>query len=214
MMRDEPRLRRDCWPRVGGFRYLVRDDRWEWSDEVAQMHGYAPGTVTPTTDLVLGHGHPDDKATVGDLIVQVYRQGSTVTCRHRIIDTRGKEHLVLVVGDSFREDGGRPVGITGFYIDITEQFDKDVQERLSEAVQTITERRAVINQAIGMLMLRYAMNSDSAFALLTKLSQESNIKLRTIAERAVADPATLGGLVDNLADRVGAPLSSVPERSH
>ena len=178
------------------------------------MHGYAPGTVTPTTDLVLAHRHPDDKATVGDLIVQVYRQGSPVTCRHRIIDTRGNEHLVLVVGDPFREGGGEPAGITGFYIDITEQFNRDVQERLSEAVQTIIERRAVINQAIGMLMLRYGINSDLAFNLLIRLSQESNIKLRIIAERAVADPAALGGLVDNLADGIDTPLRGARERSN
>jgi hypothetical protein len=184
---DEPPLRPDRWPRVGGFRYLVRDDRWEWSDGVAQMHGYAPGTVTPTTELVLAHRHPDDKATVGDLVVQVYRQRTPVTCRHRIIDAQGKEHLVLVVGDTFCDEGGEPAGVTGFYIDITEQFNKDVQERLSEAVQTITERRAVINQAIGMLMLRYGIDADLAFKLLTRLSQESNIKLRVIAERAVAD---------------------------
>ena len=62
-----------------------------------------------------------------------------------------------------------------------------MQERLSEAVQTITGRRAVINQAIGMLMLRYGIDADLAFKLLTRLSQESNIKLRVIAERAVAD---------------------------
>ena len=72
MVRDEPQLRRDRWPRAGGFRYFVRNDRWEWSDEVAHMHGYAPDTVTPTTELVLAHGHPDDTATVGDLIVQVF----------------------------------------------------------------------------------------------------------------------------------------------
>jgi len=58
----------------GGFRYFVHDDRWEWSDELARMHGYRPGTVTPTTDLVLAHRHPDDNATVADLILQVYRQ--------------------------------------------------------------------------------------------------------------------------------------------
>lgn len=213
-MPDEPPLRPDRWPRVGGFRYLVRDDRWEWSDGVAQMHGYAPGTVTPTTELVLAHRHPDDKATVGDLVVQVYRQRTPVTCRHRIIDAQGKEHLVLVVGDTFCEEGGEPAGVTGFYIDITEQFNKDVQERLSEAVQTITERRAVINQSIGMLMLRYGIDADLAFKLLTRLSQESNIKLRVIAERAVADPATLGGLVDDVADRIDNLLRSVRESGY
>ena len=89
-----------------------------------------------------------------------------------------------------------------------------MQERLSEAVQTINERRAVINQAIGMLMLRYRINPDVAFKLLTRLSQESNIKLRIIAERAVADPATLGGLVANLPDRIDTLLRSVREGSN
>jgi fructose-specific component phosphotransferase system IIB-like protein len=202
VVRDQSRLRPDRWPRVGGFRYIVGEDRWEWSDEVAHMHGYAPGTVTPTTDLVLAHKHPDDEATVCDLIVQVYREGAAVTCRHRIIDTHGKEHLVVVVGDSFCADDGAPAGIAGFYIDITEQFNKDMQERLSEAVQTISDRRAVINQAIGMLMLRFGCNADFAFKLLTRLSQESNTKLRVIAERAVANPASFGGLVDNVADGI------------
>lgn len=41
--------------RVGSFRYVINDDRWEWSDAVARMHGYAPGSVTPTTELVLSH---------------------------------------------------------------------------------------------------------------------------------------------------------------
>ena len=33
--------------RVGSFRYFRDEDRWEWSDAVAQMHGYAPGAVEP-----------------------------------------------------------------------------------------------------------------------------------------------------------------------
>jgi hypothetical protein len=51
------------WLLAGSFTYLAIEDRWEWSDEVAIMHGYRPGTVTPTTELVLSHKHPDDKPT-------------------------------------------------------------------------------------------------------------------------------------------------------
>src|SRR5271156_2318104 len=101
MLRDESPLRTKPWAAVGSFRYIVRKDRWEWSDEVARMHGYRPGTVTPTTDLVLAHRHPDDNATVGDLILQVYRQGTAVTSRNRIVDCRGNERLVIVVADRF-----------------------------------------------------------------------------------------------------------------
>ena len=185
-MGDKSRTRPDQQFRVGAFRYVSRDDRWEWSDEVAQMHGYGPGMVIPTTALILAHKHPDDRATVADLITRVRRDGVPFSSRHRIIDTRGDEHLVIVVGDRWYQDGA-PAGISGFYVDITEQFNTDVQDRLTEAVVEIGARQAVINQAIGMLMLRYGINADSAFQLLSRLSQESNIKLRTIAERVVAD---------------------------
>ncbi|OBA80180.1 transcriptional regulator [Mycobacterium sp. 1164966.3] len=186
-MRDEPQLRPQQWSRVGAFRYVVRDDRWEWSDEVAHLHGYEPGTVAPTTELVLAHKHPDDRATVADLIEQVRRHGIPFSSRHRLIDTRGVEHVVIVVGDPWYDDDG-PAGISGFYVDITEQLNTDVQDRLTEAVAAINARQSVINQAIGMLMLRYGINADAAFELLSKLSQDSNIKLRTIAERVVASP--------------------------
>ena len=179
---------------VGSFRYFVHDDRWEWSDEVARMHGYRPGTVSPTTELVLAHKHPDDNATVGDLILQVYRQGTAVSSRNRIIDSRGKERRLIVVGDRFFENDGALAGIAGFYIDITDQFEKEVQKRLTEEVMTISARRAVINQAIGIVMLRYGVDNEIAFAHLTAMSQQSNVKLRIVAERVVADPASLDAI--------------------
>ena len=36
--------------RVGSFEYHYDADTWKWSDTVARMHGYEPGTVQPTTD--------------------------------------------------------------------------------------------------------------------------------------------------------------------
>lgn len=35
--------------RVGTFRYFRLEDRWEWSEAVAEMHGYEPGQVNPPT---------------------------------------------------------------------------------------------------------------------------------------------------------------------
>jgi PAS domain S-box-containing protein len=191
MVRNASSVLPQSWAAGGSFRYFVHDDRWEWSDEVARMHGYRPGTVTPTTDLVLAHKHPDDNATVGDVILQVYRQGTAVTSRNRIVDARGKERLVIVVADRFFNSDGAPAGIAGFYIDITDQFEKEVQKRLTEEVMTISARRAVINQAIGMVMLRDGVDEETAFSILTAMSQQSNVKLRIVAERIVADPASL-----------------------
>jgi len=53
---------------VGAFRFWFVGQRWEWSDGVARMHGYEPGTVEPTTELLLSHKHPDDRRHVQDLL--------------------------------------------------------------------------------------------------------------------------------------------------
>jgi hypothetical protein len=44
-----------------------------------------------------------------------------------MIDTRGDLHVVIVVGDRYCDDDGTPAGTAGFYVDITEQVDADVQ---------------------------------------------------------------------------------------
>jgi hypothetical protein len=51
--------------------------------------------------------------------------------------------------------------------------------QLQEAVQT----RQLIGQAVGVTMERFDLDDARAFAFLTRLSQDSNIKLRVIAER-------------------------------
>jgi PAS domain S-box-containing protein len=199
-------------PRAGGFRYLFVGNRWEWSDEVARMHGYEPGTVTPTTELVLAHKHPDDRAIVAGLLEQARRRGSPFSSRHRIIDARGHERLVMVVGDLLTDDRGAPAGVEGFYLDVTEQVNADMQAQLSEAIRAVSARRAVINQAMGMLMLRYELDADSAFLLLSRLSQESNVKVRDLAAHIVADTAARRALLDEAADHIDALLDSGPSR--
>jgi hypothetical protein len=181
------------WPLAGSFRYHAREDRWEWSDEVAAMHGYEPGTVKPTTELVLSHKHPDDKPTVAQLIEQVRRLGVPFSSRHRIIDTAGRTHVVVVVGDRWKDDDtGETIGTTGFYIDVTDDFDADVRRSLDEVVATIAARRATINQAMGMLMLAHGISAEDAFDILVRRSQQTNVKVRDLAAQFVKEAAESG----------------------
>ncbi len=61
------------------------------------------------------------------------------------------------------------------------------REHLNEALHS----RKVIGQALGILMERYSMNEDRAFAFLVRASSTSNIKLREIAQEIV-DQANSG----------------------
>ena len=55
-------------------------------------------------------------------------------------------------------------------------------ETLKEALRT----RTVIGQAIGLLMCEATITADAAFARLVDASSHTNVKLREIAERMVA----------------------------
>ena len=52
-------------------------------------------------------------------------------------------------------------------------------------LRTALETRTVIGKAVGIVMERYKLPDDRAFAFLTRLSQHRNVKLRTVAEEIV-----------------------------
>ncbi|ATQ28881.1 PAS and ANTAR domain-containing protein [Rhodococcus ruber] len=176
--------------RVGSFRYLIDDDAWEWSDDVARMHGYSPGTVRPTTELLLKHKHPDDKVQVAALLGAMQRNGEPFSGRHRIVDAHGKVRPVVVVADRLLDECGRIVGTSGFYVDLSDAYEDEVREGVDEAVSALAHDRAVIEQAKGMIMAVYRIQADHAFEILAWRSQESNVKLRALAEQLVRDVST------------------------
>ncbi|KUI12525.1 transcription antitermination regulator [Mycobacterium lehmannii] len=170
--------------RVGSFRYFRAEDRWEWSDAVARMHGYPPGTVAPSTSLVLSHKHPDDAASVALLIETVTGLGRPFSSRHRIIDTQGQVHPVLVIGERMRDVNNEVVGTQGLYVDLS---NVDETGTVDAAIADFTEHRAVIEQAKGVVMMTYGITAERAFDILVWRSQETNTKLRTLASQIVDD---------------------------
>jgi PAS domain S-box-containing protein len=208
------RARSDTSERVGWFRFYFDDDRWEWSPEVQRMHGYEPGSVNPTTRLVLSHKHPDDYRHVADTLAEVRRTHRAFSSRHRIRDTQGREHHVVVVGDQLYGDSGTVIGTHGFYVDVTPS-EKERQQELSAAVAEISENRAAIEQAKGMLMMTYGIDAATAFELLKWRSQQNNAKLRVLAEQLVKDFTAVGGR-DALAPRAAYDnlLMTAHERIH
>lgn len=209
-----PRTRDTAIPvgeRVGSFRYLRAQDRWEWSDAVAHMHGYAPGQVQPTTALVMSHKHPDDAANVARLIEEMTGKGKPFSSRHRIIDTRGRIHLVVVIGERLCGDGGKVIGSQGLYVDIS---DVDGGGTVEDAIADFTEHRALIEQAKGILMMTYGISAERAFDIMVWRSQETNTKLRKLASQVIDDFTTQLQVPAGIRERADHLLLTAHERVH
>ncbi|MBW8711504.1 MAG: PAS and ANTAR domain-containing protein [Mycobacterium sp.] len=185
------------------------------------MHGYAPGQVQPTTALVMSHKHPDDAANVARLIEEMTGKGKPFSSRHRIIDTRGRIHLVVVIGERLCGDGGTVIGSQGLYVDIS---DVDGGGTVEDAIADFTEHRALIEQAKGILMMTYGISAERAFDIMVWRSQETNTKLRKLASQVIDDfttqlqvPAGIRERADHLLltahERVHAPMPSADSHS-
>jgi hypothetical protein len=198
--------------RVGSFCFWFADQRWEWSDEVYRMHGHDPGSVVPTTQLVLSHKHPDDLAAVQDLLEHARYSGGSFSSRHRFYDTAGDVHSVIVVADRMLDETGAVVGTSGYYIDVTEALEENRRDVLDEALPKVIEARAEIEQAKGALRLVYGINDEQAFDLLRWRSQESNTKLRALATQLVAELESVTAVTAALRPEFDHLLLTVHER--
>jgi len=141
---------------------------------------------------VLAHKHPDDYRHVADSLDAIRRTRRAFSSRHRICDVQDRVHHVVVVGEQLYGDDGTVIGTHGFYIDVTPS-EEERQQEVTEAVAQIAENRAAIDQAKGMLMLAYGIDAQTAFELLRWRSQQTNAKLRLLADQLVADFTALGG---------------------
>jgi hypothetical protein len=178
-------------PGVGSFRFWFVGQRWEWSDELARMHGYQPGTVEPTTELLMSHNHPEDRGHVQDLLDRALLSKSSFSSRHRFIDTAGTVHDAIVVADRVSDATGAVVGTAGYYLDLTATFVENRQVALDEALPDLFDTRAVIEQAKGILMAIYRVSPEQAFGVLRWRSQETNTKLRSLANQVISEISTL-----------------------
>lgn len=223
---------------LGTFRYWFDDDRWEWSDRVAALHGYRPGEAVPTTELLRRHKHPDDRLAFDELMAAMRRSRAPFSSHHRIVDRDGRTHEVVVVGRTFSDRTGRVVGCLGFYLELDalepgplgplESLDSDAADfaviddeparaEVNRQIDEFRENRAVIEQAKGMLMLMYGVSGDRAFDVLRWRSQEENRKLRDVCRSLVADARTGLTIPDDLRrafdNVVLAPFTTEPNDS-
>ncbi|WP_084505349.1 PAS and ANTAR domain-containing protein [Nocardia harenae] len=198
---------------AGGFRFWLADQRWEWSDEVAAMHGYAEGTVQATTELLLSHKHPEDRDQVAATIARTVDTGEPFCSSHRIVDRAGAVRHVLVVGDYMIGDDGAVLGTSGYYIDVTDTFAESRKATLDGVLPELYESRAAIEQVKGAMMLVYGISADQAFRVLAWRSQETNVKLRTLAARLIAELTATADADVQLRTRFDHLLLTVHERA-
>ena len=190
--------------RIGQFRLDLATDTWWWSSETFRVHGFNPGEVVPTTELVLAHKHPDDRDGVRQVLEAASLSGEPFSSMHRIMDARGAERVVVLIGQGRRDrETGVLVELLGYFLDVTRHVAARAQERAQRDIAAAAENRGTIEQAKGILIAAHGIDPDEAFRRLKHASNDKNVRIRELAAVVVDEAMRAGG---DCAERVDALL--------
>jgi len=170
---------------TGTFDYTVATETWRWSEQLFAIHGFGPGDVVPTTELVLSHKHPDDREAAARTIERARSTGDPFALWHRVVDAAGHLHQVVVVGSGVHDESGAVVAVRGHMVDVTDAVRRTAAREVEDAIDGLSQSRPVIEQVKGALMLTYRLDADAAFGLLRRYSQLANVKVRDVAREFV-----------------------------
>lgn len=170
---------------VGTFRLELPAELWTWSDEVFLMHGFAPGDVVPSTDVLVSHQHPDDRLDLAETLRGAATTTAPFGCVYRMRDAAGRSRVLGIVGGSAPGPHGTSAQLDGYVLDLTESHREAVDREATASIIASSLSRATIEQAKGIVMAALGVSGDESFAVLRRFSNDTNTPLRDVAEHLV-----------------------------
>ncbi|MET4222889.1 PAS and ANTAR domain-containing protein [Oerskovia enterophila] len=173
-------------PRTGQWRYDLITERWWWSPETYRIHGFEPHEVVPTTDLVLAHKHPDDREQFRQIMEAAKVSGDPFHSVHRIMNARGRERVITLVGQGRRHiDTGEVMELMGYFVDTTAPVCERAETMAGDHIRAAAAHRGTIEQAKGILSVTHGLTIDEAFEVLRATSNQHNVPVRELAARLI-----------------------------
>ena len=193
---------------VGRYRYDLATQVWWWSDETFRIHGFEPGDVVPTTAVVLAHKLPEDPARVSQVLEEAALTGEPFSSVHRILDAKGRQRTLAVVGQGRREPTTHRVfELVGYFIDISAGIKSQASATATTSIRAAAATSAQIEQAKGVISFALGIGTDAAFERLRSTSNDTNVAVREVARHVL--------VIAELKDCTAANISeALPRTAH
>lgn len=178
-LRRQERLLADAGrvARLGFWRRRLDEETMEWSDEMYRHWGIAPGSVTPTLDLVRSRLLAEDVARWEAMRANLFASGETQTVECRVRHDDGAIRWLRITAGLERDRDGRPT-IYGITQDVTETV--TANERIARAQLQLAEAARLA----GLGFWRLPIGSDRF--------EVTDI----IPEQLGCDPTTFSGSIE------------------
>ena len=123
---------------IGSWEWDVAANTIWWSDAMYGVYGLPVGTPV-TYEKFISMVHPDDRATVQEIVSRSGQTGEPFTFEHRAITSDGTVRTLHSRGRVVKDEQGRPIRMLGVGHDITDR--KRAEEERLELVRAQAARR-------------------------------------------------------------------------
>jgi GAF domain-containing protein len=167
--------------------------------------------VAAVTDPVVAEVYDLQINSQNGPLVTALQERTTILIRDTLTDDRWPEWAAKVAALGVRSvldvplatGGGTraTVGVLGLYSPVADAFSQDdeaiahilarhasvavASARHEETMAQAVDARKLVGQAMGILMERFDVDGDRAFAILKRYSQDTNTKLRDVAQQLI-----------------------------
>lgn len=121
---------------IGSWEWDVGANTVWWSDEMYRVYGLTVGTPV-TYELYISMVHPDDRATVQQIVGRSEETGEPFAFEHRAVTPDGTVRTLHSRGRVIKDAQGRPIRMLGVGHDITE-----LKRAEDERLQLVREQAA------------------------------------------------------------------------
>ena len=149
---------------LGHWSHEIETGASVWSEEQYRIFGWQPLEVAASGDLFASHLHPNDRERVLATISESVEKGTPYRSDYRIVRRDGTERWIESQGHVIHDDQGRPTGLSGTVLDITER--KRVERLLMEE----KERVQVTLRSIGDAVI--ATNAEGRVEYLNPVAEQ------------------------------------------
>jgi signal transduction histidine kinase len=128
---------------VGRWRWHIATNQMRWCGLQEQIFGITPGSFGGTWAAFIDCVHPDDRATVEQVLTQAIANQQDYVDQFRIVWPDSSTHWILSKGRCFCDASGRVIGLSGVSLDISEyrklEAERDQLLQLEQAARLRAE---------------------------------------------------------------------------
>jgi PAS domain S-box-containing protein len=141
---------------MGSWEYVPSEGELIWSDNLFRIFGLEPGEVTPTSEYVFEHTHPDDRERVETAVRGLEQRGELESLDYRISRPDGQRRHIRATLAVIERRGGRPHRLVGTAQDVTDSVG--------------AEREIAAHIAVAGALVEWTALEPSAHRLLARLA--------------------------------------------